>query len=43
MKDGVVVAGKTEESVFTTLGLSVAKPEDRELVNGIPLWLTEVI
>ena len=43
MKDGVVIAGKTEESVFTTLGLSVAKPEDRELVNGIPLWLTEVI
>ncbi|HLN88822.1 MAG TPA: hypothetical protein VK253_02040 [Candidatus Binatia bacterium] len=39
VKDGQVVAGKTEESVFSALGLPCKKPEDREIVNGKPVWL----
>ncbi len=39
LKDGQVLAGKTEESVFDALGLSRPKPEEREIVNGKPVWL----
>lgn len=39
VKDGQVVAGKTEESVFESLGLSCPKPEEREIANGKPVWL----
>ena len=38
-KDGQVLAGKTEESVFEALGLPCMKPENREVVNGKPVWL----
>jgi DNA polymerase (family 10) len=33
-----VVAGKTEESVFSALGLQVPEPEKREMIDGQPLW-----
>jgi DNA polymerase/3'-5' exonuclease PolX len=38
LKDGQVVAGETEESVFMTLGLITPKPEEREIINGNPFW-----
>lgn len=38
MKDDVKVAGETEESVFSALGLPCPLPEQRELVDGKPLW-----
>lgn len=40
VKDGLV-AGKTEESIFTALGLPCPKPEEREIENGKPVWLTD--
>jgi DNA polymerase/3'-5' exonuclease PolX len=39
VKDGQVLAGKTEESIFSALGLPCPKPEEREIVNGKPVWL----
>jgi DNA polymerase (family 10) len=39
LEDERVVAGETEESVFSTLGLPCPKPEEREIVNGKPVWL----
>jgi DNA polymerase (family 10) len=39
LKDGQVVAGKTEESVFEALGLPCPKPEEREIAIGKPVWL----
>ncbi len=39
LKDGQILAGKTEESVFEALGLPCPKPEEREVVNGKPVWL----
>jgi DNA polymerase (family X) len=39
LKEGQVVAGKTEESVFSALGLPCPKPEEREVANGKPVWL----
>lgn len=41
MKNDQVVAGKTEESIFTALGLLYPKPEDREVSNNKPIWLRE--
>ena len=41
MKDTSVVSGKTEESVFEALGLHCPIPEEREIVNGKPVWLKE--
>lgn len=38
-KDEKVIAGKTEESVLEVLDLLCPKPEERELVNGKPVWL----
>ena len=41
MKDTSIVSGKTEESVFKALGLPCPIPEEREIVNGKPVWLKE--
>ena len=38
IKDGQVIAGKTEESFFTALNLPYPKPEDREILNDHPIW-----
>jgi DNA polymerase (family X) len=40
LKEEQVVAGKTEESIFLALGLPCPKPEEREIVNGKPVWLS---
>jgi DNA polymerase (family 10) len=40
MKDEVAVAGESEESVFTTLGLQCPEPHLREIIDGKPVWLT---
>ena len=39
MKDEAVVAGETEESVFSALGLQCPEPELREVVDGKPVWM----
>lgn len=39
IKDRVVVAGGCEESVFSALDLQCPKPEEREIINGNPIWL----
>ena len=39
LRGGVVVAGETEESVFSILDLPTPKPEQREVTDGKPLWL----
>ena len=39
LKDKVVVAGETEESIFKALGLPCPKPEEREVLDGKPVWL----
>ena len=39
LKDKVVVAGETEESIFKALGLLCPKPEEREVLDGKPVWL----
>jgi DNA polymerase (family 10) len=39
LKDEKVIAGKTEESVLEALDLLCPKPEEREIVNGKPVWL----
>ena len=39
MKDKVAVAGETEESVFTALGLQCPEPQLREVIDGKPAWL----
>jgi len=38
LKGDVAVAGVTEESVFSALGLPCPTPEKREIINGKPLW-----
>lgn len=35
---GVAMTGETEESVFCALGLPCPIPEQREIVDGKPLW-----
>jgi DNA polymerase (family X) len=42
MKNDQVVAGKTEDSIFLALGLPYPKPEDREVSNNKPIWLTDL-
>ena len=42
MKNDVVVAGETEESVFSELGLPCPMPERREIADHKPQWLTSV-
>ena len=39
MKDEVAVAGETEESVFSALGLQCPEPKLREIAEGKPFWL----
>jgi DNA polymerase (family 10) len=39
IKDKVAVAGETEESVFTALGLQCPEPQLREVIDGKPVWL----
>jgi DNA polymerase/3'-5' exonuclease PolX len=39
LKDGQVLAGETEEKVFSAFGLSCPKPEEREIFDGKPIWL----
>jgi len=39
VKDGVVLAGETEEGVFSALGLPYVEPPKREIVNGKPVWI----
>jgi DNA polymerase/3'-5' exonuclease PolX len=39
IKDGVAVAGETEESVFSALDLICPEPPEREVSNGKPIWL----
>jgi DNA polymerase/3'-5' exonuclease PolX len=34
-----VIVGDTEENVFCALGLICPKPEEREIVEGKPVWL----
>jgi DNA polymerase (family X) len=38
LKDEQLVAGETEESIFNALGLPCPKPEEREIVDGRPMW-----
>ena len=38
MKDGVAVAGETEENVFAALELPCPLPEHREIVDRKPIW-----
>ena len=40
LKEGVAVAGESEESVFSALNLPCPQPEKREIANGKPLWQT---
>jgi DNA polymerase (family 10) len=39
IKDKAAVAGETEESVFTALGLQCPEPQLREVIDGKPAWL----
>lgn len=39
LQNDKVISGNTEESVFEALGLPCLKPEEREIVNGKPVWL----
>ena len=39
IKDGVAVAGETEQGVFEALGLSYPLPSERGTVNGKPVWM----
>jgi len=39
IKDDRVIAGKTEEEVFETLGLPCLLPSEREIVESKPIWM----
>jgi hypothetical protein len=39
IKDKVAVAGETEESVFTALGLQSPEPQLGEISERKPVWL----
>jgi len=39
LKDGVRVAGETEQGVFEALGLPYPSPARREIVEGKPVWM----
>jgi len=39
IKDEVAVAGENEESVFRILGLPCPEPQQREVVEGKPIWM----
>jgi DNA polymerase (family 10) len=40
IKDGVAVAGETEQGVFEALGLPYPLPSQREIVNDKPVWVS---
>ena len=39
IKDGVPVAGETEQGVFAALDLPCPLPTEREVVDGKPVWM----
>ncbi len=39
-KDGTVIAGETEQSVFEALGLPCPLPNEREIADGKPIWMS---
>jgi DNA polymerase/3'-5' exonuclease PolX len=39
IKDGVAIAGETEQGVFDALGLPCPLTSEREVVNGKPVWI----
>lgn len=39
IKDGVAIAGETEQGVFEVLGLSCPLTSEREVVNSKPVWM----
>jgi DNA polymerase/3'-5' exonuclease PolX len=39
IKDGSPIAGETEESFFSALGLCCPEPQLREIVEGKPVWM----
>ena len=39
IKDGVAVAGETEQGVFEALGLSYPLPKEREIADSKPVWM----
>jgi len=39
LNEGKPIAGETEKSVFEALGLKTPKPEEREIVDGEPIWV----
>ena len=39
IKDSSVIAGETEKGVFDALGLPCPEPQNREIVNGKPVWI----
>ena len=39
IKEGVVVAGETEQGVFEALGLPYPLPSEREIVDSKPVWM----
>jgi DNA polymerase (family 10) len=39
IKDGMAVAGETEQSVFEALGLPYPLPSEREIVDSKPVWM----
>jgi len=39
VKDNEVIAGKTEEEVFASLGLTYVEPQKREIVGSKPIWM----
>jgi len=38
IKEGVAMAGETEESVFSVLDLPCPEPQQREIMDGKPVW-----
>ena len=42
ISNGKVIAGETEESVLTALGLPIIKPQEREVINGKPVWFSNI-
>jgi len=41
IKDGIAIAGETEEGVFAALGLPCPQPTDREVADRKPVWMAQ--
>jgi DNA polymerase (family 10) len=39
LKEGKVIAGETEKEVFEALGLPYPAPNEREILDGKPVWI----